>query len=129
MRHILLVDDDERIRRMVRQALESRGFSVVEACNGREALGLWEARAPDLVLTDINMPEMDGIELLLAVLKRSEGVPVVAMSGGGLIPQELLLGNAKLLGAVEVLAKPFTLPELIDALLVAFQAAPGLRGS
>jgi len=64
------------------------------------------------VLTDVNMPDMDGIEVLKAVKDHDRDVPVIAISGGGVIPSQILLGNAHLLGAYATLDKPFDLDEL-----------------
>ena len=61
---ILLADDDESLRKVIEFNLEQEGYDVVTASNGKEALKLFEAHAPDLVITDIKMPDMDGIELL-----------------------------------------------------------------
>ncbi len=115
MARILVIDDDEAIRQGIRRFLAGQGYEVEVAENGKEALRLFEAEPADLVITDINMPEMDGIEIITTFQKLSPGVPVVAISGGGLMPKELLLGNADLLGAVESLPKPFELDDLLGA--------------
>lgn len=113
MATILLIDDETAVRDTMRRLLERYGHEVREAANGREAL-----KAPpeyDLVITDINMPEMDGIEVIMALTERRPGLPVIAISGGGRLPKDLLLSSADMLGAVTTLPKPFDLSELIEA--------------
>ena len=113
MARILVADDDPAVRKSLARYLASLGHEVVEAEDGRAALTALNADgATDLVVTDINMPDIDGIELLAAVRERFEGLPVVAVSGGGVIPGEVLLGSAKSLGAVATVEKPFDLEEL-----------------
>jgi DNA-binding response OmpR family regulator len=111
---ILLVDDDAALRRAIGRALHKAGHEVLEAPDGVEAMRLVKATPPDIVLTDINMPEMDGIEIVLELGKSGRSVPIVAMSGGGLLPKQLLLGNADALGAAATIEKPFRLEELLE---------------
>ena len=113
MATILVIDDETAVRDTVRRLLERQGHEVREAANGREAL---RASADyDLVITDINMPEMDGIEVIMTLAERQPGLPVIAISGGGRLPKDLLLSSADMLGAVTTLPKPFDLTELIGA--------------
>lgn len=116
MARILLVDDDDDVRRAMSRTLERLGHEITSARAGREALASMEECAPDLLLTDINMPDMDGIELMMAVRKRWPGVPIIAVSGGGMLPKDLLLANASVLGAVATLQKPVELSALKEAL-------------
>jgi CheY-like chemotaxis protein len=67
----------------------------------------------DLIVTDINMPDMDGIELILAIQERAPELPIIAVSGGGVISAESLLEDAKGLGAVDIVPKPFKTRELL----------------
>jgi DNA-binding NtrC family response regulator len=113
MAMILLVDDDESLRRAIGRALRNAGYEVHEAPTGREAMQVLDSAEPDLVLTDINMPEMDGIEVLIAFSRARPLVPIVAMSGGGLLPKQLLLHNAEALGAAITIEKPFELQDLL----------------
>ena len=113
MATILVIDDEKAVRDTMRRLLERHGHEVLDAANGREAL---RTTAPyDLVITDINMPEMDGIEVIMALTDRRPGLPVIAISGGGRLPKDLLLSSADMLGAVTTLSKPFDLTELLDA--------------
>ncbi|MDX1493191.1 MAG: response regulator [Longimicrobiales bacterium] len=112
---ILVVDDDDRLRRDITALLRRSGYRVTEAGTGKEAVRLLEESGMDLIVTDINMPDMDGIELIVSVSRQQPPTPVVAISGGGYMPRELLLANADLLGAVETIAKPFEASDLLDA--------------
>jgi two-component system sensor histidine kinase and response regulator WspE len=84
-RRILLAEDSHITRQLVARSLAALGYEVAEAQNGRAALALFEAAAPDLVLTDIEMPEMDGIELIRRVRQRPTGqrLPIIVLSSRG----------------------------------------------
>ncbi len=103
---ILLVEDDESVRRATRIVLESAGHSVIEAPNGLRVEATVAEHKPDLVLTDMLMPERDGVETVLALRRRHPNLPIVAMSGGGK-RGHLDLGVVKRLGATATLDKPF----------------------
>jgi two-component system, chemotaxis family, chemotaxis protein CheY len=113
---ILLVDDDEPLRRMIRLTLEQRGFSVVEAKDGNDALAEHTKSPCDLILTDVLMPQRDGLELILALRQVAPSPKLIAMSGGGQLSAARYLRIARRLGAVRILEKPFTAPELIAAI-------------
>lgn len=115
MARVLVVDDQREMRQSVRRVLSRMGHEVVEAADGREALAALATPPIDLVVTDLNMPEMDGIELILSVTDRWPSMPIIAISGGGLLPKELLLDNAAVLGALTALPKPLDLDALRDA--------------
>ena len=115
MARILVIDDDDEVRRGVVRMLDRMGHDVEQAADGRQAMVLFEADAPDLVITDINMPEMDGIEVINQLRQMQAGVPIIAMSGGGRMPKEILLSSAGLLGAVGTLEKPFLMADLTSA--------------
>lgn len=116
MARILLIDDEPAVRAGLGRYLRMKGHEVEEAGDGRQALRLATTAPVDLVITDINMPEMDGIEVILALLERTPGLPIIAISGGGRMPKEVLLASAGVLGAVTTLEKPFDLGELSDAM-------------
>ncbi|MHB1193637.1 MAG: response regulator [Longimicrobiales bacterium] len=115
MASILIIDDEPEILRALKKILEGAGHSVTEAADGRTALRWFAGRPTDLVVTDIYMPEMDGIEFLMRLRETFPETPVVAMSGGGIIPKENLLGAATLLGADQILEKPFTAEQVLAA--------------
>ena len=110
MAQILLIDDDELVARGLARLLGRMGHDVRVARNGKEGLRHFTERLPELVITDINMPEMDGVELIMAF--QPTGVPVIAISGGGRMSKEVLLDNAEMLGAVETLSKPIVFEDL-----------------
>jgi DNA-binding NtrC family response regulator len=106
---ILIVDDDEAICRTLSVALHTRGYDVLCAADARMAEQLVDARLPDLILTDIAMDEVDGLELINTILRvRRLTVPIVAMSGAASAYGFDSLGIAARLGAAATLAKPFS---------------------
>ncbi len=129
MARILVIDDDPNIFRSVREILEEEGHDVREAVGGEAALELLAGASVDLIVSDLNMPEIDGIELLIRVHDEYPGTRLVAMSGGGRIAKEELLRNASMLGAVATLEKPFTISQLVDIVNGALKAdRPGEIG-
>lgn len=115
MARVLVIEDDSAVRDLVVRMLSRVGHEVEAAPEGRDGLRMFEEAPSDLVITDINMPGMDGIEVIAAFRKFKADVPIIAISGGGLMPKELLLSNAAALGAVEVVSKPFEISQLIGA--------------
>jgi two-component system chemotaxis response regulator CheY len=112
---ILVVEDSDEIRAMVAQILEQAGHTVGQACNAREAVALIDDLDPDLVITDIFMPEGDGFEMMREIRDRSRHPPVIVMSGGAQVPGLNFLDVAGRLGAAVILQKPFKRGELLDA--------------
>jgi CheY-like chemotaxis protein len=112
---VLVVDDVAPLRRIIRLALEAAGFDVVEASNGYEAAKLFHASPADVVVTDLYMPEEDGIELIGQLREFIPRVPIVAMSGGGIYDDSTALLAAERLGADATLTKPFTPDEMVAA--------------
>ena len=125
MSRILLAEDDEDMRRFLVKALERAGYEVSDFDNGASAYERLREEPFSLLLTDIVMPEMDGIELLMAVRKHHPALRVIAMSGGGRTGQMDFLGSAEKLGASAVLQKPFT----FDGLTTAIARAGGPESS
>jgi CheY-like chemotaxis protein len=120
MARILVVDDDPLIQATLPLALLEHGHEVVQALDGKQALNQMRRQAIDLVIADVLMPEVDGLELLRAVQKELPQVPVIAMSGGSSrLPGADVLQLARLLGARAVLAKPFTEEDLLTAIRTA----------
>lgn len=115
MARVLVIDDDEEIRTLVRAMLTGVGHEVEDAIDGEEGLRIFEERSTDLVITDINMPGMDGHDVIKAFRGLNAGVPIVAMSGGGAVSGDDLLINAAALGAVEVIMKPFEFGQLVGS--------------
>ena len=115
MARVLVIDDDEEHRTLVRHMLVGEGHQVDEALDGAEGLRLFGESPPDLVLTDINMPGLDGHEVITAIRVLHPEVPIIAVSGGGAIAKDELLVKASALGAVEIIMKPFEFPQLVGA--------------
>jgi len=110
---ILIVDDEPGIRALLRTMLEAAGHEVTEAVNGRHGLDLYRRRPTDLIITDIDMPELNGLEMLLDLTRHFLGAKVIAISGVG--GEKNVLDVAKLLGARRTFHKPFGMPQLLDA--------------
>jgi CheY-like chemotaxis protein len=119
MSEILVVDDDAVIRALSVHLLESAGYRVAEASSGTEALGLMRKTAFDVLITDLFMPGMDGLELIHAVRTAGHHIHIIAMSGGGDPFCDKLLSLAQRLGADTVLRKPLEPAGLLDALAIA----------
>ena len=108
MARILLVDDDSDIREILRDHLESAGHSVIEAQNGKLGMMMLDQGPCDLVITDVYMPDGDGLEFITEIRTRAGELPVIAISGGGTHDFGLhMLSVSSVLGARAVLAKPF----------------------
>jgi len=112
---ILVIDDDEDIRMLLRRGLEAAGYQVFEAENGRVGMELQRRHRCDLVVTDLIMPDQEGLETIAALRREFARTPVIAISGGGRIGPEAYLPAARELGAVEVFRKPFRIKELLQA--------------
>jgi len=115
MKRILVIDDDEQVRALVVEILGRAGYEVVEAENGAHGLKIYRERPTDLVLTDLIMPEKEGMETIVALRKEFPGVRIVAMSGGGRNCAGDYLSVAAKLGAARTLAKPFSRQDVLDA--------------
>ena len=117
---ILIVDDDARTRETLRRVLTSAGYDVHQASDGRRGLDFLQSTAVDLVILDIFMPELDGIVVITRMRKDFPNIPVLAVSGGGMLERNKTLEIAQLLGASDTLAKPFdkqTLLSMVEKLL------------
>jgi CheY-like chemotaxis protein len=109
MSSILVVEDDDHLRKAIGAILELGGYHVSFAASGKEAVRLCQERAMDLVITDLGIPEMDGLELIRSLRQTHSNLPVIATSGAS----NNLLKEATELGAVGTLEKPFTDSELL----------------
>ena len=115
MARILIIDDEAAICTMLQQVLERNGHEVAVAKDGLEGLTLCRENPADLVITDLFMPEMGGMEIIPELRKQSPQTKIIAISGGGLGSNFDCLPTAKHLGAHRTLAKPFEHQELLDA--------------
>jgi CheY-like chemotaxis protein len=128
MAQILIIDDDGLFRSMLSATLVHFGHTVVEAENGAAGLKVFQRAQPDLIITDLVMPEMEGFEVLMNFKKHNPRPKIMVMSGGVGGQTVDFLEIATRLGASGVLAKPFStdaLMKAIDALLPAERTSPG----
>lgn len=129
MATLLLIDDDEDLRTVLASTLNYYGHAVIEATDGTHGLKLARDPAIQGVITDIVMPEKNGIEVMMELKRLRPELKVIAISGGGRIGAGDYLVMAKHLGAAKILPKPFTTEELIAAVLElwpeAAEPAPG----
>lgn len=118
MHRILVVDDEVQVRTMLRRVLNSEGFEVVEASDGREALRVQSAEPADVVITDIFMPTQDGLETIMKLRRQHPAAKIIAISGGGRMQADHIstLQQARLLGAARVFSKPVSNNTLISAI-------------
>jgi DNA-binding response OmpR family regulator len=114
MVRVLVIDDNPDIRATLQWLLEAEGFAVSVAANGAEGLRLQKIQPAQVVVTDVFMPEQDGIETLWKFRQEHPEVPIIVMSGGGAARGTDYLSVAKQLGARSTLAKPLKPQELID---------------
>jgi CheY-like chemotaxis protein len=112
-KRILVIDDEDLIREVVKEMLEAEGYAVSTAANGKEGLRLYRKELPDLIITDIFMPEMEGIETIRELRSVTRDVRIIAISGGGERGMISFLAYAKRFGAIKTLEKPFLREELI----------------
>lgn len=115
MAEILIIEDDELLRQMLARCLAANRYVVREAGNGHEGLRLMRERPACLVITDIVMPDMEGIETIRHLRRDYPGTKIVAISGGGIGDAKDYLKIARELGAQRTLSKPFLPAELLSA--------------
>ena len=113
---VLVIDDDAMLRGFLREVLDQAGYQVFAAANGNEGTDLFARHRPDLVLTDIVMPEKEGMELIMELRRDHPDLPIIAMSGGNAGFSGSYLTVASKLGASATLAKPFTASQLLMAI-------------
>ena len=112
---ILVIDDESEIRKLFIQKMAENGYEIIEACDGKEGLKLYHENRPDLVITDLVMPEKEGIETITELKREFPNVKIIAISGGGRNVPDAYLQIAKNLGAERIFSKPIDWPELIKA--------------
>lgn len=114
MATILIIDDDKHIRFLLRTLLEKLGHTIIEATNGKEALAALQIVKPSMLIVDIFMPEMDGIELIRSARRQETALKIIAISGSFSMKDVEVLEVARRLGATYTLQKPFEVHTLID---------------
>jgi DNA-binding response OmpR family regulator len=111
MTRILVIDDDVRIREVIADTLSAEGYAVTQAINGAEGTTKFRAEPFDLIITDLYMPEKEGLETIIELRREFPRLKILAVSGAH--TEQLRI--AKLLGADRTLSKPFDIADLIDA--------------
>ena len=115
MTRILIIDDEEMVRSTFQDLFEDEGFDVTLACDGNEGIAAFDAHPMDVVISDLLMPNKEGIETIMELRKKDTNVKIIAISGGGAAKNLNFLDMAKKLGADLVIPKPVDLDELVGA--------------
>jgi CheY-like chemotaxis protein len=110
---VLIVEDDKELREMLKLSLLRRNFTVFEADNGKSAIAHFKPTITDLVVTDIIMPEEDGLKVVIKLRELKPTIKIIAISGGGKVGPGSYLNLAKALGADAIYSKPFSINDLI----------------
>ena len=113
---ILLIEDDANVRLALKQALQRAGHEVAEARDGRDGVERYSAQPADLVVTDLVMPNQEGIETIEQLRRLTPSLPIVAISGGGRTGNRDVLALAAKVGASRTMAKPFRPRELVQVI-------------
>jgi CheY-like chemotaxis protein len=110
---ILIVEDDMEMREMLKISLIRRKYTVIEAGNGKEAIARFKPSVTDMVITDLIMPEDDGLKVIMRLRELKPSIGIIAISGGGKAGPGNYLSLAKALGADAIFSKPFSVNDLI----------------
>jgi len=124
MKRILVIDDEPQIRSMLRMMLEREGYEVEEAPDGIEGIKRYRQKSTDLIITDLIMPNKDGIGMIIDLKKEFPDAKIIAMSGGGLNKPEGYLKGAQKLGAECTLTKPIDRKEMLRAVKDILKGSP-----
>ncbi len=116
MARILVIDDDEQVLDMLYESLTREGYDVLRASNGEQGLRLYRQEPVDLIITDIIMPEKEGIETIIELRRDFPDVKIIAMSGGGRIGTKDYLHLAKIFGVQRTFTKPVAREQLLIAI-------------
>ncbi|HNV70789.1 MAG TPA: response regulator [Candidatus Ozemobacteraceae bacterium] len=122
MSKILIIEDDDQIRKMLRQMLERGGYEVFDAPNGKDGNRAFRKNPVDLIITDIFMPEMDGLETIIELRRDFPQLKIIAISGGARGGSFDFLPIAESFGAAKILKKPFTREEILNAVKEVLEA-------
>lgn len=123
MKKILVIEDNPIVRSTVGRILQAGGYEVISASDGLQGVAAFRKEQPDLVVTDIIMPEQEGIETIRQILSDRPNAKIIAISGGGRIGNTDFLQIARKVGASEVLPKPFDPDDLLQLVANCFKAA------
>jgi len=116
MARILVIEDDEQVLDMLYQMLIREGYDVLKASNGREGMRLYREEPIDLIITDLIMPEKEGIETIIELRRDFPDVKIIAISGGGRVGTKDYLHIAKILGVQRTFTKPVARELLLSAI-------------
>ncbi|MBI5570702.1 MAG: response regulator [Desulfomonile tiedjei] len=123
MSTVLVIDDNEDIRALLRRVLEREGYTVSEASDGIAGTRLYRSKPADVIITDIVMPDQEGIQTIMELLREFPTAKIIAISGGGTaISGETCLQIAQKLGAAYTFTKPLDLSRLLDAVCQLIEA-------
>jgi two-component system, cell cycle response regulator CpdR len=111
---ILIVEDEKELKEILKISLLKHRFTVLEAENGKEAIAHFKPSVTDLVITDLIMPEEDGLKVIMELRQIKPSIKIIAISGGGKIGPGNYLNMAKALGADAIFSKPFPINEIIS---------------
>ncbi len=115
MAKIIVIDDEPYILLMLKKMLEKEGHQVEMATNGVEGINLYHEKGAELIITDIVMPEKEGLETIINLKAENPSLKVIAISGGGRVDSREYLHSAQLLGAERIFQKPFKKDEIVQA--------------
>ena len=124
MPRILVIDDEPLVRSTVVTMLNREGFSVEEASDGQAGIAMFHKNQPDVVITDIFMPNRDGIEIIRELKRSCPRTKIIAMTGGGQMRMMEITSAATFLGADHILLKPFERESLLAAVNAALGTPP-----
>ena len=114
MHRVMIIEDETELREMIKTTLIRRKYTVFEAENGKDALNHFKPSMTDLVVTDLIMPEEDGLKVIMKLKELKPSIKIIAISGGGKAGPGGYLNLAKALGAHAVLSKPFSISDLVS---------------
>lgn len=123
MKKILVIEDNAIVRNTVMRILESAGYHVITANDGLQGIGAFRRESPDLVISDIIMPEQEGIGTIRQIIGENPSAKIIAISGGGRIGNTDFLQIARKMGARDALPKPFDPDELLSRVTTCLNAA------
>ena len=123
MKKILLIEDNAIVRSTVARILQTAGYAVVTAVDGLQGVDMFRKEQPDLVISDIIMPQQEGIGTIRQILAERPGTKIIAISGGGRIGNTDFLQIARKMGAVDALPKPFDPDDLLGRISNCLKAA------
>jgi CheY-like chemotaxis protein len=110
---VLIVEDEKDLREMIKVSLVRKKYTVIEAENGREAIMHFKPLITDLIVTDLIMPDEDGLKVIIKLKELKPSIKIIAISGGGKVGPGSYLNLAKALGADAIFSKPFSINELL----------------